>query len=140
MNVAMLQALKIEYLNSLTWILSMLFSLDHLLNKYQQRNTKDRIPVVVFCSHNMKREETVWPLLFLKYQITTNNFSIWFQSPADPMKTTFYVLYCIIALQNRVSVFQKMSTKVLQQVKNGMHEWLLQSILFLDSSAAMSSP
>ena len=35
MNDAMLQALKIEYLNSLTWILCMLFSLDHLLNKSQ---------------------------------------------------------------------------------------------------------
>ena len=59
MNVAMLQALKIEYLNSLTWILSMLFLLDHLLTKSQNPDLRSQISADVFCRRNLKREETV---------------------------------------------------------------------------------
>ena len=55
-----------EFVNLDTY-LECSFSLDHLVAKSQKPNTKHQISADVFCRHNSKREETVWPLLFSKY-------------------------------------------------------------------------
>ena len=65
MNVAMLQALKIKYLNSLTWIIGMLFSLDHLLTKSKKPITEHQISADVFLlSQFEKRRDSLASSLF----------------------------------------------------------------------------